>query len=433
MNDMLVFGRILNMVSQVNTNAYLIGECFFLPFFNNRFGPPMMPVDVEVLVDIRDVESTEKKLREMDPALRWHVVGLEEESIKTYLQRSQPLIAFSGAIRLKNVMPEYIFGFEETKNHLEDGCLEWNDQVDKELALSESIKWQDMFTGLKSTLVEAKLKELEFDWEKLEQNMKKTERGGKVTQISLSIDGEGVKGEILQWHRQANKDMEMIVIPPKSKLPSGDPWIASDEEFREWIIDQFLTKYPKTKKDPYVHSIIDMQKESDQKPTHLGWKVYQHSIFAALCLNTKGFSISDRKISRLAIMWHDLGKCANIWTPGAHGAAGAKLWKRYKPDWVTESEEKRISLLIKAHDYMGLMDRAIKDENFKGGISPQQIISFIEDQLNEDVYYGLQLISRIYLADISSVATLRWLISLTGLLDKMVITEYENRIKQIAL
>ena len=93
MNDMLVFGRILNMVSQVNTNAYLIGSVF-LPFFNNRFGPPMMPVDVEVLVDIRDVESTEKKLREMDPALRWHVVGLEEESIKTYLQRSQPLIAF---------------------------------------------------------------------------------------------------------------------------------------------------------------------------------------------------------------------------------------------------------------------------------------------------------------------------------------------------
>lgn len=432
MKDILVIGRILNTVAQVNANAFVTGECFFLPFFNNRFGPPMMPVDIEVLVNEVEAAETEIKLQAVDPTLRWHVIGLKED-IVSYLKTNQPLIAFAGAVRLGNVITEYVFAFDNTKEHLENGLLEWNEICDKATATSEAIKWNDMFTASKSSLVDAKLKKLEFEWDKIEENMKKAERGGRVANITLSIKGEGVKSEILQWHRQAKKSTEMVIIPPKAKLPSGDPWMASDEEFREWIIDQFLTKYPKTEKDPYVQSIIELQKESDQKPTHLGWKVYQHSIFAALCLNTKGISIPDRRIARLAIMWHDLGKCANVWTPGAHGAAGAKLWKRHKPDWVTDVEVQRISLLIKAHDYMGLMDRAIKDDQFKGGISPQQIIDFITEQLNEDVFYGLQLISRIYLADISSVATLRWLISLTDLLDKMVITEYESLNLPIAL
>lgn len=433
MKDVMVFSRILKLVSQVNEDAYITGECFFLPFFNNRFGPPMMPVDIEILVDPNDARETESKLKRADPSLRWHINSIPKEGIQTYLQSKVPIIAFAGAIRLKNVLPEYVYGFDKTKLHLEEGWLEWNKQVDQETAIAEAVKWQDIYTGLKSTLLEAKLNDLEFDWDKLEEKMKKKERGGRVANINLSIKGEGIKSEILQWHRQASRDAEMVEIPPKSRLPIGDPWTAPDEEFREWIIDQFLTKYPRTDKDPYVQSIIEKQKESDQKPTHLGWKVYQHSIFAALCLNTKGFTIADRKISRMAIMWHDYGKCSNIWTPGAHGASGAKLWKRHKPEWLTDLEVERISLLIKSHDYMGLMDRAIKDGQFRGGVSPQQIIQFIENEMNEDVYYGLKLISRIYLADISSVSTLRWLIPLTDLLDKMVITEYENSIVQIAL
>jgi hypothetical protein len=429
----VVFNRILDVVHSANPNAFVTGEVFFLPYFNYNYGSATMPVDIEVLVASHELTETEKKLQQTDQTLRFRVLDLKGLDVRTYLQKNASLIAFAGAVRMNNDLPEMVYAFDETEIHLKQGVLQWNTFTDKDTALIEATRWHDMFTGLKSSLEDAKLNELELDWEKIEKNMKIEERGGKIADINLSEKGEAIKQEMMQWHLQASKDANTIPIPPRAKLPTGDPWVASDEEFREWIIDQFLTKYPVTPKDPYVQLIIDMQRESDQKPTHLGWKVYQHAIFAALCLDTKGFTFVDRKIARLAIMWHDLGKCSNIWTPGAHGSVGGKLWKRYKPNWITESEEKRISLLIKAHDYLGLMDRAIKDDHFRGGVSPQQIISFIEDDLKEDLYYGLQLISRIYLADISSVSTLRWLISLTDLLNKMVIMEYESTKLPIAL
>ena len=236
--------------------------------------------------------------------------------------------------------------------------------------------------------------------------------------VAFNDDVRSSVAAVLNWHSAHTAEISDLPLIQASCLPDSDPWCAEDAEFRAWLMSVTSLSSP-TCSDPVLDRILAAQC-SEQKPTHQGWLTYQHALYATLLLDTSACPASDRRALRLATLMHDVAKGKNLWTPGAHGAIGAKIWRKACDiEDVTEEEAQLITWLIRTHDYLGLLDRTINDTTFPGGLSPRRIRrEFL--RLGRPLDEALALNAVVMQADIGSVSSLRWLLPLTGLLGEVV-------------
>ncbi|MSU55172.1 MAG: hypothetical protein EXS46_01365 [Candidatus Taylorbacteria bacterium] len=326
--------------------------------------------------------------------------------------------------------------------------------------------------------------QIEESWAKVEQKVLKMEKGGKErwNYVDWTPEERRIADGIVNFYVSAERNESAPPVPRKSKLPAlveevragirkpeqipdgYENWLhyvsatAPDAEFREWLINQTRSRQPVGGRDPEIESVLTFNKfaedkriknfEAEQKATHAGWPLYMHLKQSMLQLDTDSLlqGIEDvktkelvRLASRVALLYHDVGKLLNLDTPGAHEGAGAKMFLKYKPAWVPDDVAELAQFLISNHDLFGRLARGITekataklgDPNFdvtaqpayKGALDPEKVrekVRALKTKTAFDDESALAMVREIWKADVASVASLRWLLPAADKLSALI-------------
>lgn len=403
---------------EVCKEGFIVGGAFYEHFFSGKFGPTSIPVEFEVLVaDDWDPVQVSDRLSERRPDFRWHVSSTPSTVRQSELFGLAALKTGRGGVRWSGLCVEYFLESEEVLGLLEQGLL-IPDGGDPYLSQLEARNLLTTYPALQADFIEYSGKTVHDSLDEIHDAVKEREYGGRTRRSPLATEEHALAEKVRDWHRQARAEITAVPIPPRSSLPVGDPWTSSDEGFREWIIDQAFTKYPRTQRDQFLHASLEIQ-YGEQKPTHQGWETYQHALMSMLVLETDHLPPEFRRALRVTMLFHDIGKACNIWTPGCHAMIGARQWRKFGPDWLTDDEKNLISLLIRTHDLLGLMDRGLVHPNYRGSVAPEDIREELS-KFDIDINLAVELMTVVYKADVGSVAALRWLLPLTPILKALI-------------
>jgi len=227
---------------------------------------------------------------------------------------------------------------------------------------------------------------------------------------------------------------------------------SSDEEFREWLLNQVRSRAPFGGQDTCLTRILEFaqskdqeldQEETEQKVTHMGFRLYKHLVETTLHLSTSFLDTSEyvasseekkriRRNMRIAMLCHDLGKLKDVYTPGGHEGAGAQMFQKHIAShmtWLSQDDVKNIMWMIRTHDVFGRLSRGISEKKdgvsaltapeatpqYAGALDPKAV----QSHLNSSGYsYDLALVihKHIWEADVGAVSTLRFLLPLSDML-----------------
>ncbi|MGW7412757.1 hypothetical protein [Streptomyces sp. NPDC054863] len=218
---------------------------------------------------------------------------------------------------------------------------------------------------------------------------------------------------VLAWHQATPHHLHEVPLVQATERSDGDPWHAPDGPWRAWLQSVASPDTPDSS-DPVIHAMLHAQ-TGPQKPTHQGWLTYQHALTAALLMDTGNCPATDRRALRVAVLLHDVAKAHNHTVIGVHGAVGSTLWPQHCPLNLTDTETALVSWLIRTHDYLGIVDRTIKDPQVRGGMSLERVVRDLS-ALGRPWEQALALHRALYDADIGSVPALRHFLPLTPLL-----------------
>ncbi|MCA1031352.1 hypothetical protein LCL95_09975 [Bacillus timonensis] len=408
---------IIEACKDLGERVYLTKELVYRPFFNERFGPILNQIEIHILVENNSTRIKEELERKY-PCYRWNITELSL-GIDDYL-KNQSFTYLACALKVEDGHLSYVFNDKKCVNDLQFGLIEPTSNVNN-LQKEDIYPILSEYPGLSSIFFQVQpLFSQNINTDNEGKDIITNERGGKVCNDFLSEKEQSISQLILEWHQNHRNEKMLVPFPSKGTYPTVNPWESNDKDFREWIIQQTLTNANQIPIDEYLQTVLKIQNSRDQKPTHEGWNIYQHSIMSSLQLISDPFPPNIRACMRIAMLWHDVGKLRNVWTPGAHGAIGAKIWK--KPDWMNYTDERLTKFLIKTHDYFGLMDRWIKNSNYKGGLSPKAVREIVLD-FGGNPKMTLKLMKHIYMADIGSVSKLRRFLPLTPLLEEIILCD----------
>lgn len=422
----------LEALTAAEADAWVVGTLYFSIFFSGKYGPPVVPPEIDVMVARRDdAGRVRERLAAARPDLRWRVQAAEdilgyspaENTVDDWVLRAlqrAPLMAGCGALRIEDGAPAVHLAHPQALAHLRDGILEPTTR-DLDAARAQAARLLVFFPGLAAEFLGYSRKPLQETFEAMRHVIQENERGGRKPNMSFLPGERYWVDQVRQWHDGVKPAIDPMPMPPRASLPAGDPWQAPDADFREWLLDQTLLQDPRTPPDAYMQRVLAVQR-GEQKPTHQGWELYQHAIMAMLVLDTSRVDPAARRAMRVTMLLHDIGKLHNVWTPGCHALIGAKVWPRYQPEWLAPAEAELVTLLIRTHDLLGLMDRGIEDTQYRGAVSPSEIRSLLNAS-QRAAPEALDLMSAVYQADIGSVPALRWLLPLTPLLEQVVSAE----------
>ena len=229
--------------------------------------------------------------------------------------------------------------------------------------------------------------------------------------------------------------------------------------FREWLLDQSRSRSPIGGADRYLRSVLDMTLyvglpnvcfNGQQKITHGGWMLDQHLVFAALNLETDRFvsafaQANDEHMSkqlraglRLGMLHHDIGKLVSINEPGKHNRASVDLWDRTAPPWIEDMAHRVTRLVMLGHDAFGRLARGMTEKDdcdimdaafdvqstpsAPGAMDPETIIELLDRQNIPgcDRTTLLRILRHAWEADVASVHSLRWVLPIADLVERML-------------
>ncbi|WP_405059956.1 HD domain-containing protein [Kribbella sp. NBC_01505] len=390
---------VLRQLWVADPHAVLAGPAALSSYFNGVFGPDAEAIEVDV-TGIGSARAAEV-LTALAPRVRWRFDRLAESSVNL----------LQCGLRWRHDRPELVYAEESLVKDLADGRLRYHSAADEPLAAELLHLWPGIHAdGHHAQPVVGELETAHIA-------SKAGERGGRLRPRVYTIDERPWLAALDRWHQVAHRRPETVPAVPLSALPAGDPWQADDDGFRSWLIDHEVTRSGRP--DDFLATAMAAQRSHAQKPTHQGWEVARHGFTACLMLDTAAVAPADRRALRVATLLHDIGKVKNVWTPGAHGKIGAALWQRHRPAWLTDREAELVSWLIAHHDLPGLMDRGIRNDDYRGGLCPRDVRDMVST-LDRPFEEAVTLAVTIYSADISAVPTLRWLRPLTPILRGLI-------------
>jgi hypothetical protein len=285
---------------------------------------------------------------------------------------------------------------------------------------------------------------------------------------ALGSEEKALALEILRFHQTAERRATPPPLPPKPfRASRTGPRLeelareADDAEFGDWFLDQVHHHQPRGGADPYLRSVLDFTLfkrtlrtlHREQSVMHQGWTLERHLAQSVLQLQTDGLlgQLSNRHDSgwcrdlrlsmRIAMLFHDTGKLLGS-RPRRHAIISAALFGRFKPDWFPESLVPLTQWCIRTHDVFGAFSRGLTD---KEGVAPGE---YREDLSLETSYFaaldsqalravlvesGLPLEEAVainkalWCADIGSIATLRWLLPVAALVERLVLAPGAER------
>ena len=191
----------------------------------------------------------------------------------------------------------------------------------------------------------------------------------------------------------------------------------TDNEFREWLLNQVNSRKPLGGKDKTVQAAFAFMQNGKkyQKDTHQGRVLNQHLVECALQLQTDNVSPEAKVSLRTAAMFHDIGKSIAPNISGTHQGLGAKLFKGVDLPFLTASEKTLALYLITWHDLFGRMIRGCVDldknqhPKYFGALPISRVKNIVEScPISGNFEDKLEVHLSIWKADIRSVASLSW-------------------------
>lgn len=473
------------------------GELFYGPFWNKKFGPPQEASLKEIFIyKSSKIEKIKNLFIKENQQLRW-VFHMSEQGYSTETANTS-MNFLVPRVRFKNEKLEFLGLTQSIVSDLYNGVIDINESVLRSIEDAPT-NFQELFlqiTKILESYPALKLKKnldmvyakyykkhiptiIYTEWEEIQNEVWKHESGGNQKWNSTGFTSKEIKlaNEIYEFYRSASKVSISPPTPIRSKLPiileesrqknaeskkinmphGYYSWLdyitkeASDAEFREWFFDQINNPNPIGGMDNNLDYIIQYTKNKSQKSTHFGFGLHKHIEEATLQLSTdplflslkkKGISIDEikkiRQLMRIAMLYHDIGKTLNIFTPGAHEGVGAKLWLKMKPTWISEEKDINfVAWLIKTHDIFGRLARGLTEKkdfilgdlnfdvtalpSYKGSLDPQSVRNELIKS-NLPLPIATIIHKSIWVADIGSVASLRWVLPIADKLEELILS-----------
>lgn len=424
--------RILQLVATFAPDGWITGGGHnYRPFFNNVFGAPSESWDVDLRVpDEHRAAHAQKMLAESAPELRWHVknarswarteLGQDVATVEETLGMNA-LICLCTGIRWVSGRVEVYFAHPEAERDLWRGILRPN--PDGQLAFSQakarSILAQ--YPAVTAVCWDHKPKKIALTFQEAMREVRTLEHISADRTIDLSPVERATAETIRQLFESLPQMSQPVPWPPPASLPECDPWNSPDASFRAWVTNQTRSRNPVDGRNLYLQNALKLQSGTMQKPTHQGWDLRTHAIRSLLELETDHLPVY-RRLLRLAMLWHDIGKLWNITNPGCHGALGARRWQALQGSrlpGITPEDETLVSHFIACHDLLGRLSRTINDPAYPGGLSPARVRTALYTSL-VDARVMLQIAKALWRADIGSIPLLRWLLPLADPLANLV-------------
>lgn len=349
--DLSRLALVQSALRRVNIDeCHVVSGAFCRTFWNGRFGPPAMPLDLDVVChSAADAATLGKYLRETHSDLRWAITDLPGATQDKYgwpetdflsARRLNPMLWRQGGIRVT----ADTLAIAATPSALYDlrcGILRLDEQVLLAVpeALRDAVFREAVFRARKAVAEYPRLTVVgvlsnhvpvlatplaqpeyeqkgDFRWSvgltekeiKSAQTLRAVVRSLVPSISPIPIPAKVVLPEPLGTI-QHRKDHGLLgnvstVLPP----PVGyETWMhymsyeATDDQFREWLMMQSRSRQPIGGNDPFVAQVLSnndlsaVTRQSSsvqewppgtQRSTHQGIGVGQHHLHAALCLST---------------------------------------------------------------------------------------------------------------------------------------------------
>lgn len=411
----------LRILASVEPEAWVTGGGnVYRPFFNGVRGPITNSWDIDIKVwGASRADEVQHALEKQAPMYRWHVkdanvwANTEFDRNLSSVQESfglAPLICACIGIRWREGKVQVCWGHPEAEADLRSGLLRPNPDGKYSFAVQKARKIAEYYPGVSAPFIFHERSAIIQTYAEAMAEVQQHEFGGKVHVRGFSPKEVPYAHEIMRLLEKVPRDARLVPWPPPAPLPDGDPWLSPDAQFRMWVVNQTRSRNPAGGHDGYLKFALERQSGVRQKATHQGWDLRLHALHALLQLETDHISAYRRSL-RLAMLWHDVGKCWNIHTPGAHQATGAKMWRSQQPylfPGLSSDEERLISSLIACHDIFGRIHRSLWDPSYKGAVDPATARAML-CEAGLPLATIIRLVKATYLADIGSVSLLRWL------------------------
>ena len=441
-------------------------------FWNNVFGPAQRPNDVDVAVnEEHEVKPLLDALEATAPGHRWSVaapatrqqeLGLETRS----MHEAKSLATFvhrSGLVRWRRGVPE-LWLPEGTEAALRQGVVALNPRLVERLsppALERHLQqkaWRVPrvlrdYPGLTAQPPPGidwphVPRVIHASWRALKQDAPATGSRSTWNRRSLHRDEERIAQEVLQFHREHPPRPEAPPRPPPRPTPSGDfvtlAAEAADADFATWLLHQ-SRRHHETHVDAWLGALLDFSLfgprlsagPQAQSAMHQGWLLDQHLLESAVQLRLDPLALEpeERLAMRVAMLFHDTGKLAGP-RPNRHATISAALFARHRPDWFPERLMGLTQWLIRTHDLFGVFGRGLTEKrghpvadyaldvaapsSYGSALDAQALRHGLRDS-GLPLARAAALHKAVWVADVGSIASLRWLIPTADLVERLVL------------
>lgn len=314
-------------------------------------------------------------------------------------------------------------------------------------------RWNHQFTDEEKLLAQETVNTFRFA-------RKEPSAPPKPKKSHLPIPLEHYKVQLLEAKARNDKESIEQLQQPITPPEGYSSWLhyvcvnATDNEFREWLLNQVRSRNPIGGGDETLQTLFSYEQfdaftknsklDGEQKVTHQGWQLEMHLKEATFQLQTDGVAarLSEPEASkvrfamRVALLYHDVGKLLNVNTPGSHEGVGAKLFLRCKPDWIPDDIAQITAGLIRLHDVFGRLSRGLCEKidmkitdpgfdvtaqpSYKGALDPQIVRDEVA-KLGLDFTTSVAMVKAVWTADVGSVASLRWILPLADKLELLIL------------
>lgn len=482
-------------------SAWLTSGGVYRSFWNGRYGPLQEPMDLDVVVAAaEDVDALVVELTSSADCFDWSVFSWDEHVRASYADvsslpegfASRVLTYRQGLVRIHDGVVDARLTVAGA-NDLLSGSVRFDEaslarlgsrerryHIDKSLGVLPKLLAEYPGLSLAGSVADIYSRShrpvlVVSTWGEIEREVLALEAAGRPLWDSYewSCKQLAAAERVARFYRTAPREpsaprvlraggMPVLLELAKPAVDSGS-WFellarsCPDREFRSWVVNQVRSRSPWGGREPDLLSVLDLSRFSGdarvrdvsgvQKPTHMGWSLSMHLRQSLLLLDTDWLAgvvpssvVADLRLGlRTAVLFHDVGKLVDVFTPGVHEGAGAALFLAHGYQWMDGPVASVAAHLVRHHDILGRVARGLTEKvgcgldepgfdvsappSYGGAVDPRRAAGAVSELsmlagISFDV--ALRMVQEVWRADVGSVAALRWLLPVTEDLGSLV-------------